>query len=145
LVSPSAKNRRHARNTNLFPPSRENEDGRDDKSESDTEWMNDFRDPGPVTMRAEVSRYPSFRDAITHDGAVHQLDRSSSKSGSAIVRWRNESREDGFVEMQTFGGKTAVETRKSRNPFTKRPPGAFYLGLRAVSVGLSRSQLLVNL
>jgi hypothetical protein len=142
LVMPSIRNtHKRPRNTNLFPPPRGKKESQVDRSSDDTEWMNDFGDPGPMinsqpdqTMRVGIPRHPSFHDEILYNSAHPPIADTTSKRDSAIMEWRKGNRKDGFVEMQTYGGKTVMEAKKSRNPFVKGPPGAFYQGLRAVSV-----------
>ena len=104
--------------------------------------MNDFGDPGPTinkssdrTLRAGVPRNTSFHHTNPYSGVHFQVHDTSSNQDSIIADWQNGNKNDGFVEMQTFGGKPVVEARKSRKPFFKRPPGEFYKGCRSVSVG----------
>jgi hypothetical protein len=139
-VTPNAQShRQRGRNTNLFPQSHEKKARFVDRPTDDTEWMNDFGDPGPMifnradqVFRATAPENSSFNNVIPYDGAHAPMGDSSTERDSAVLEWRKRNRKDGFVEMQTYGGK--AEKKKSRNPFVKGPPGAFYQGLRAVSV-----------
>jgi hypothetical protein len=142
VVTPSVQNRQRPRNPNLFPPSREKNDNQFDSSADDTEWMNHFEDPGPAINNPfrhrtrDAPQSHQFRMASSNDGAHSQDPNDYSERDSARTEW-NENRKNNFVELQTFGGKPLLEVpsqeKKSRNPFPK-PTGAFYQGLRAVSV-----------
>lgn len=96
------------------------------RSSQDSGWMDDFGDPGPMitthtdqVLRATAPEYSAtWQDVIPYDHN-HQ------------VSEKNQT--DGFVEMQTYGGKADPKKQRDHKPFVKGPPGAFYRGLREVS------------
>ncbi|CAG8956860.1 hypothetical protein HYFRA_00012315 [Hymenoscyphus fraxineus] len=142
-VMPSAKLRQPA-NVTLFPPLAHSHAHREpdvsgmrlyrpmkhmtiaQQSSQDPGWMDDFGDPGPMittqrehVLRATAPEYAAaWQDVIPYDN--NHIDAEKSQT-------------DGFVEMQTYGGKSDSKKQRTRKPFVNGGPGAFYRGLRTVS------------